>query len=57
MARLLAFNFIHLVVIVDPGIKVDRGYKAYDDGISKGVFVKVSGIVSLYVCVSCVCSV
>ncbi|XP_065906865.1 uncharacterized protein [Dysidea avara] len=31
---------LQYVVIVDPGIKVDRGYKAYDDGISKGVFVK-----------------
>lgn len=29
-------------MIVDPGIKVDRGYKAYDDGIAEGLFIKVS---------------
>ena len=30
-----------LVVITDPGIKVDHGYKPYDDGISQGAFLKV----------------
>ena len=29
------------MVITDPGIKVDHGYKPYDDGISQGVFIKV----------------
>jgi len=29
-------------VIIDPGIKVDQSYKPYNDGISKGIFVKVS---------------
>jgi len=29
------------VVITDPGIKVDHGYAPYDNGITKGVFVKV----------------
>ena len=29
------------MVITDPGIKVDHGYKPYDSGISEGVFVKV----------------
>jgi len=33
---------LHLVVITDPGIKVDGTYKPYTDGISRGVFVKVS---------------
>ena len=28
------------VVIVDPGIKVDRGYPAYDQGIEKDIFIK-----------------
>lgn len=27
-------------VIVDPGIKVEKGYHAYEDGISKDVFIK-----------------
>ena len=50
-------------MIVDPGIKVDHGYKPYDDGISKGVFVKVSRSVLLvrmcvyFVFVQCVISV
>lgn len=30
------------VPIVDPGIKVEPGYPAYDEGIAKGVFVKDS---------------
>lgn len=28
------------VVIVDPGIKVEKGYKAYEDGLNKDVFIK-----------------
>jgi len=35
-------------VINDPGIKVDKGYKPYDDGIAKEVFVKVSLSVHVY---------
>ena len=34
-------DVVNLVVITDPGIKVDHGYKPYDDGISQGVFIKV----------------
>ena len=30
-----------LVVITDPDIKVDHGYKPYDSGISQGAFLKV----------------
>ncbi len=30
----------HMVVIIDPGIKVDPGYPVYADGRSKGIFVK-----------------
>jgi alpha-glucosidase len=30
----------HVVVMCDPGIKVEPGYKAYDDGISDDVFLK-----------------
>lgn len=31
---------MHYVVIIDPGIKVDRGYSAYDQGLKEGIFVK-----------------
>jgi len=31
---------IHTTVIVDPGIKVEKGYSAYEDGFKKDVFVK-----------------
>lgn len=30
----------HVVVMCDPGIKVEAGYSAYDDGIDKQVFIK-----------------
>ena len=49
---IVTYNVIVLVVIIDPGIKVDHGYKPYDDGISKGVFVKVR----TYVCIFWVCT-
>jgi len=29
------------VVITDPGIKTETGYKPYDDGVSQGTFIKV----------------
>lgn len=31
---------IHTTLIVDPGIKVEKGYEAYEDGLKKGVFAK-----------------
>jgi alpha-glucosidase len=37
MDKLKAMNF-HLVTIVDPGIKVEKGYKQYDDGVAKNYF-------------------
>jgi alpha-glucosidase len=37
MDKLKAMNF-HLVTIVDPGIKVEKGYKQYDEGIKKNYF-------------------
>jgi alpha-glucosidase len=30
----------HVVVMCDPGIKVESGYKAYEDGVTKDVFIK-----------------
>jgi alpha-glucosidase len=30
----------HVVIMCDPGIKVEPGYEAYDDGIKKDVFLK-----------------
>ena len=29
-----------LVTIIDPGVKVDKGYKIYDEGLEKGYFAK-----------------
>ncbi len=30
----------HVVIMCDPGIKVEPGYEAYDDGLQKDVFIK-----------------
>lgn len=30
----------HVVIMCDPGIKVEPGYEAYDDGVAKDVFIK-----------------
>jgi alpha-glucosidase len=37
--ELKAMGF-HIVVIVDPGIKVEKGYEAYEDGLKNNCFVK-----------------
>jgi alpha-glucosidase len=37
MNKLKAMNF-HLVTIVDPGIKVEKGYKQYDEGVKNNYF-------------------
>jgi alpha-glucosidase len=39
MDELKAMNF-HLVTIVDPGIKIEDGYRQYDEGITNGYFAK-----------------
>ena len=31
---------VHTTVIVDPGIKVEKGYEAYEDGLKKDMFIK-----------------
>lgn len=31
---------IHTTVIVDPGIKIEKGYEVYEDGVKKDVFAK-----------------
>ena len=31
------------VVITDPGIKIENGYKSYDDGVALDIFIKASG--------------
>ena len=31
---------IHTAIIIDPGIKVEKGYKAYDDGVKQSMFIK-----------------
>lgn len=37
--ELKKMNF-HTAVIIDPGIKVEKGYHAYEDGVAKNMFVK-----------------
>ncbi len=32
---------VFAVVITDPGMKNEKGYKPYDDGVSEDIFVKV----------------
>ncbi|GAA3974561.1 glycoside hydrolase family 31 protein [Mucilaginibacter dorajii] len=39
MDELKAMNF-HLVTIVDPGIKIEEGYRQYDEGIANDYFAK-----------------
>lgn len=39
MGALAELGF-HIVIMCDPGIKVEEGYEPYDDGIKKNVFIK-----------------
>ena len=32
---------VHTVMIIDPGIKIDKGYPAYDRGLAADIFFKV----------------
>lgn len=41
LEQLGKLNF-HTTVIVDPGIKVEKGYKQYDEGVAKDHFLKYS---------------
>jgi alpha-glucosidase (family GH31 glycosyl hydrolase) len=36
-------NHQRFVAIVDPGIKIDRGYDAYDSGLKEDLFIKIDG--------------
>lgn len=38
--KILHKNHQKLVVIVDPGIKVKKGFRPYDEGIKKNLFIK-----------------
>jgi len=40
MINKLSKQGFHVVVMCDPGIKVEPGYDAYDDGVKKEVFIK-----------------
>lgn len=40
MAQRLAEMGIRLVAIVDPGVKVEKGYDVFEEGLRKGVFCK-----------------
>ncbi len=39
LGKLKAMN-VHTTVIVDPGIKVEKGYKAYEEGVKENYFIK-----------------
>lgn len=39
LADLKKLNF-HTTIIVDPGIKIEKGYAAYEDGLKNDIFVK-----------------
>ncbi|KAF0451682.1 glycoside hydrolase family 31 protein [Gigaspora margarita] len=38
--NMLHENDQHYVVIVDPGIKIEHGYWAYEEGVKRGIFIK-----------------
>ena len=40
MVRNLRDSGFHVVCIIDPGLKVEKGYREYDEGKEKGLFVK-----------------
>jgi len=40
MIETLKQEGFHFVIMCDPGIKVERGYETYEDGVSKEVFLK-----------------
>jgi len=40
MVRTLRDSGFHVACIIDPGIKVEEGYNAYEEGKAKGLFVK-----------------
>ncbi|MEI9921767.1 MAG: glycoside hydrolase family 31 protein [Bacteroidota bacterium] len=40
LLQFLAEQGFKVVVMCDPGIKVEKGYSAYDDGVAKDVFLK-----------------
>ncbi|MEI6900970.1 MAG: TIM-barrel domain-containing protein, partial [Bacteroidota bacterium] len=42
ISKLNSMGF-HLVTIVDPGIKVEKGYHSYEEGVAKDYFVKYPG--------------
>ncbi|NQV03196.1 MAG: DUF4968 domain-containing protein [Bacteroidia bacterium] len=43
MIRKLNEMGFHIVVIVDPGIKIEPGYSAYDQGVANDYFIKYPG--------------
>ena len=36
------YNYVIVVVIIDPGIKAETGYSPYDEGVQMGIFIKVT---------------
>lgn len=33
-------NHQHLITIIDPGVKIEEGYTAYDDALKRDIFIK-----------------
>ncbi|RUS14681.1 hypothetical protein BC937DRAFT_93483 [Endogone sp. FLAS-F59071] len=33
-------NHQHLIAIIDPGVKIEEGYTAYEDGLKRNIFIK-----------------
>ncbi len=40
MVEKLSTQGFHLIPIIDPGVKVDKNYAVYEDGVEKGMFVR-----------------
>ena len=34
---------IHLIPIIDAGVKIEDGYDVYEEGVEKGIFLQESG--------------
>ena len=45
----IIFDIILLVVIVDPGMKVEKDYSPYEDGIKMDIFIKVSNLIKMVI--------
>ena len=55
-SQCIGFNILcYVVVIIDPGIKTEQGYSAYDDGMKEDIFLKVYSVNFRVLCCVQVC--